>query len=141
MKYYCEITSWGEESLLFLDDPNANFIIIFNNNAPAELAEFSVLHTPANYNADPAVGDTMIICDKAFTITAIGEEALHTLRELGHCTLSFKGGETPERPGCIMLQGDVALTKGGGEWGSPLEGVWWGVGGLPQQRQLPFLAI
>ena len=78
MKFYCEITSIGEESLLFLDDPNANFIILFNNNAPAELAEFSVLHT---------------------------------LRELGHCTLSFKGGDTPERPGCIMLQGDAPLVK------------------------------
>ena len=103
MKFYCEITSIGEESLLFLDDPNANFIIIFNNNAPEELAEFSVLHTPANYNADPAVGDTLIIGDKAFTITA--------MRELGHCTLSFKGGDTPERPGCIMLQGDAPLVK------------------------------
>ncbi|MBF1693306.1 PTS glucitol/sorbitol transporter subunit IIA [Selenomonas sp.] len=111
MKFYCEITSIGEESLLFLDDPNANFIIIFNNNAPEELAEFSVLHTPANYNADPVVGDTLIIGDKAFTITAIGDEALHTLRELGHCTLSFKGGDTPERPGCIMLQGDAPLVK------------------------------
>ena len=78
MKFYCEVTSWGEESLLFLDDPNANFIILFNNNAPQELAEFSVLHTPANYNEDPAVGDTMILCDKAFTITAIGDEALHS---------------------------------------------------------------
>ena len=28
MKFYCEVTSWGEESLLFLDDPNANFIIL-----------------------------------------------------------------------------------------------------------------
>ena len=75
MKFYCEITSWGEEALHFLDDPNANFIVIFDNNAPAELAEFSVLHTTANYNEDPAVGDTMIICDKAFDITAVGDEA------------------------------------------------------------------
>ena len=96
MKFYCEITSFGEESLLFLDDPNAHIIIIFNNNAPAELADFSVLHTPANYNEDPAVGDTLIIGNKAFTITAIGDEALHTLRELGHCTFSFKGGATIE---------------------------------------------
>ena len=111
MKFYCEITGWGAESLLFLDDPDANFVILFNNNAPAELASFSILHTPANYNADLAVGDTMIICDKAFTITAIGDEALDTLKEMGHCTLSFKGGDTAERPGCIMLQGDVPLTK------------------------------
>ncbi|WP_106626610.1 PTS glucitol/sorbitol transporter subunit IIA [Selenomonas massiliensis] len=111
MKYYCEITSWGDEALLFLDNPEANFIIIFNNNAPAELAAFSVLHTPGNYNADPAVGDMMVVCEKAFTITAIGDEALDTLKEMGHCTLSFKGGEVAERPGCIMLQGDAPLTK------------------------------
>ena len=121
MKYYCEITSWGEESLLFLDDPNANFIIIFNDNAPPELASFSVLHTPANYKADPAVGDTMIVCNKAFTITAIGDEALHTLKELGHCTLSFRGGETAERPGCIMLQGDEPFVKDDVKMGGTIE--------------------
>ena len=121
MKFYCEVTSWGEESLLFLDDPNANFIIIFHDNAPAELAEFSVLHTTANYNEDPAVGDTMVVCDKAFTITAIGDEALHTLRSLGHCTLSFKGSDTPERPGCIMLQGDVPLVKDDMKAGATIE--------------------
>ena len=82
MKFYCEITSWGEEALHFLDDPNANFIVIFDNNAPAELAEFSVLHTTANYNEDPAVGDTMIICDKAFDITAAhaaSDRSLHAV--------------------------------------------------------------
>lgn len=121
MKFYCEVTSWGEESLLFLDDPNANFIIVFNDNAPVELTDFSVLHTQANYNEDPAVGDTMMICDKAFTITAIGDEALHTLKELGHCTFSFKGGDTPERPGCIMLQGDVPLVKDDVKIGSTIE--------------------
>lgn len=121
MKFYCEVTSWGEESLLFLDDPNANFIIVFNDNAPVELTDFSVLHTPANYNEDPAVGDTMMICDKVFTITAIGDEALHTLKELGHCTFSFKGGDTPERPGCIMLQGDVPLVKDDVKIGSTIE--------------------
>ena len=121
MKFYCEITSWGDESLLFLDDPDANFVIIFNNNAPAELASFSVLHTPGNYNADPVVGDTMIVCDKAFTITAIGDEALQTLKELGHCTLSFKGGDTAERPGCIMLHGDVPFTKDDVKVGATIE--------------------
>ena len=121
MKFYCEITSWGEEALHFLDDPNANFIVIFDNNAPAELAEFSVLHTTANYNEDPAVGDTMIICDKAFDITAVGEEALHTLRQIGHCTLSFKGGTEPERPGCIMLTGGTPLTAADFKMGATIE--------------------
>ena len=121
MKYYCEITSWGDEALLFLENPETNFIIIFNDNAPAELASFSVLHTPANYNADPIVGDTMVVCEKAFTITAIGDEALDTLKEMGHCTLSFTGGAEAERPGCIMLQGDVPLTRDDVREGATIE--------------------
>ena len=121
MKYHCEITSWGDEALLFLDNPETNFIIIFNNNAPAELASFSVLHTPGNYNADPAVGDTLIICDKVFNITAIGAEVLHTLKELGHCTLSFKDVREPERPGCIMLDGDVPLVREDVRMGATIE--------------------
>jgi len=80
-----------------------------------------VLHASANYNADPAVGDTMAVCDKVFTITAIGDEALHTLKELGHCTLSFKGGDAAERPGCIMLQGDEPLTKDDIKAGATIE--------------------
>ena len=121
MKYYAEITTWGAEALAFLDDPNANFIIIFDNNAPPELAEISVLHTMANYNEDPVPGDTLILADKAFTITAVGDEVLHTLRTLGHCTISFKGGAEPERPGCIMVEGDVPLVAGDIKMGATIE--------------------
>ena len=59
---------------------------------------------------EPAKGDTLLIGNKAYTITAVGSEAPHTLAELSHCTLCFKGGEVPERPGCIMLEGDDKLT-------------------------------
>ncbi|MBR2518424.1 MAG: PTS glucitol/sorbitol transporter subunit IIA [Selenomonadaceae bacterium] len=110
MKYHAMITGWGEYALDFLNDPKANCIIIFNNDAPPDLAEISVLHTKEQLLAIPAAGDTVIIGEKVFTITAVGEEAKSTLRELGHCTLSFKGGNVPERPGCIMLEGDEPLT-------------------------------
>ncbi|SFL56596.1 PTS glucitol/sorbitol transporter subunit IIA [Pelosinus propionicus] len=106
MKYHSAITGWGTGALEFLSDKDLNFIILFNEGAPLELQEIAVLHKPAPLLADLAVGDTVIICDKAFTITAIGSEAPHTLKELGHCTLSFKGGTEPERPGCIMLEGE-----------------------------------
>ncbi|WP_264471148.1 PTS glucitol/sorbitol transporter subunit IIA, partial [Thomasclavelia ramosa] len=36
----------------------------------------------------------------------VGWEALNTLKELGHCTLSFKGLDTVERPGIIELVGE-----------------------------------
>ena len=121
MKFHCKITRWGDGALVFLDDPNANFIIIFNDDAPEEVVEFSVLHTEAGCSEDPAVGDTVIVCGKQFTITAIGDEAIHTLRSLGHCTLSFKGGTAAERPGCIMLQGDVPLAKDDIKAGAAIE--------------------
>ncbi len=109
MKYYAEITGWGKDSLFFLEDNEANFIILFNDNAPPELAEVSVLHTQGGYLEDPSVDDMMIIGDKVFTITAVGEEAKHTLKELGHCTLCFRGENEVDRPGCIMVKGDVPL--------------------------------
>ena len=117
MKYCATITGWGEDALGFLADEDCNFMILFDEDAPAELAEIAVLHTKAELAADPAVGDTMMICDKVYDITAVGDEALHTLRQLGHCTLSFKGGSEPERPGCIMLEGEPLrpedVVKGG----------------------------
>ena len=88
-----------------------NFIIIFNEDAPPELAELSVLHTKAELTEEPAPGDTMVICGKEFKISAVGSEAPHTLKELGHCTLSFKGGTEAERPGCIMLEGNALLPE------------------------------
>ena len=111
MKYHTIITGWGDAALDFLEDPEANFIIIFNDDAPPELAEVSVLHTKEQLLAIPAAGDTVLIGEKVFDITAVGEEAKSTLRTLGHCTLCFKGGSVPERPGCIMLAGEEPLLK------------------------------
>ncbi len=117
MKYNSAITGWGIGALEFLSDKDLNFIIVFNEGAPPELQEIAVLHKPSPVLADLAVGDTVIICEKVFTITAIGSEAPHTLKELGHCTFSFKGGSEPERPGCIMLEGEeltpADITLGG----------------------------
>ena len=117
MKYCATITGWGEDALGFLTEEDCNFMILFNEDAPAELAEIAVLHTKAELAADPAVGDTMMICGKVYDVTAVGDEALHTLRELGHCPLSFNGGDSPDGPGCIMLQGEpitpADIVKGG----------------------------
>ena len=117
MKYCSTITGWGPDALGFLEEEDCNFLILFNEDAPEELAEIAVLHTKAELAADPAPGDTLVLCGQVYDVTAVGDEALHTLRELGHCTLSFKGGSEPERPGCIMLAGEpltaAVIQKGG----------------------------
>ena len=121
MKYFTKITGWGEDALGFLEEEDMNFLVIFNNTAPDELAEISLLHEPAELKADPAPGDTLMIGGKAFDVTAVGTEAIHTLRTLGHCTLSFQGGTEPERPGCIMLEGEESLRKEDITVGSSIE--------------------
>ena len=107
MKYCSEITKWGAEAFYFLTEKELNFIVLFNEGAPAELMEISILHKKAKLLSAIAVDDTLLICDKAFNITAIGDEALHTFKEMGHCTICFKGGSVPERPGCIMVEGEA----------------------------------
>ena len=105
MKYKATITGLGECALDFLDEC-CNFIIIFNEDAPPELADISVLHTKSEVKEDPKKGDTVRICGVEYTIADVGWEALNTLKELGHCTLSFKGLDTVKRPGIIELIGE-----------------------------------
>ena len=109
MKFHAKITGWGNDALFFLEDPDSNFIILFNDDAPPELADLSVLHTKSDIYSEPAVGDMLFIGNKVFDITAVGDEAKSTLRDLGHCTLVFKGAHEPDRPGCIMLEGAEKL--------------------------------
>lgn len=106
MKYSAKITDIGSEALQFLTEETCRFIIIFNNDAPLELAEISVMHEKAELKELPVKGDKMKVCGKEYTITAVGEEAIATLKELGHCTVSFKGLEIPARPGIIELLGE-----------------------------------
>jgi PTS system glucitol/sorbitol-specific IIA component len=108
MKYDVTVTGCGPMALEFLDPAmEMRFVIIFNNDAPAELAELAVLHTPGEMKEAPAPGDTMKIGNKTYKITAVGDEAIQTLATLGHCTLAFSADSEPYRPGCIMLDGEV----------------------------------
>ena len=111
MKFSAEITAIGELAVSFLTEPEMKSIVLFNDNAPAELAEISVLHTRSEVYLAPVAGDQLVIGEKVFDITAVGDEAVKTLEELGHCTIVFKGGDTPERPGCIMVQGEEELAE------------------------------
>ena len=51
--------------------------------------------------------ETLKLGSKTYKITAVGDEAIHTLKEMGHCTLAFSSDTTPYRPGCINLDGEI----------------------------------
>lgn len=113
MKYQSTITGFGPEAFEFLSEKlDLNFIIIFNEDAPEELAELSILHSTAELAAAPVKGDTLKIGPFTYEITAVGTEAAHTLEELGHCTLMFDPAEEAFRPGCIMLKGEPVDKEG-----------------------------
>ncbi|MFV0288753.1 MAG: PTS glucitol/sorbitol transporter subunit IIA [Mycoplasmatales bacterium] len=106
MKYQARICDIGAEALDFLIEDSCNFLIIFNETAPPELAEIAVLQEKAELKAKPIKGDIVEICGNKYTITDVGYEAINTLKELGHCTLSFNGLDKVQRPGMIELQGE-----------------------------------
>ncbi len=85
MKKYCAtVTGIGEDALRLIDN---GLCIIFNNNAPPELAELSVLHTIEELQADVAPGDKLTLGENVYDVLEVGSEANYTLRELGHCTM------------------------------------------------------
>ena len=108
MKYDVTVTGLGSMALEFLNpEMEMRFVILFNDNAPAELADLAILHTQGEMTEAPAPGDTMKVGEKVYKITAVGDEAIHTLKELGHCTLAFTDSAEPYRPGCINIDGEV----------------------------------
>lgn len=80
-------------------------LILFGENAPAELHDLSVLHRPDITEGGLAVGDVVILDDQQFPILAVGHVANDNLVNLGHIDLKFNGETT------APLGGDVCLPK------------------------------
>lgn len=105
MKFEATVLEWGGDALMFLEDANNAFVVLFGDAAPAALRDMAIIHNGQGTTADPAPGDTLTFGDLSYKITAVGEEAKVTLKELGHCTLKFKAASEPDLPGCIHLDG------------------------------------
>ncbi|WP_232696452.1 PTS glucitol/sorbitol transporter subunit IIA [Brevibacillus daliensis] len=94
-------TSIGSLEETFLAE---NTLIIFNEDIPAELHNIAVLHTKCEL-ADPVqVGDSLMLADVEYMITAVGINANDTLASMGHCTIKFDGALIPELPGTIHAE-------------------------------------
>jgi glucitol/sorbitol PTS system EIIA component len=104
LKYNVIIKDIGKFAFELLE--NGNCLIIFDECAPEELAEISLIHTHAEIEKDIVPGDTLFLGSNQYKVTAVGTEAMKTLRELGHCTLNFNGTSVAELPGQIELRGE-----------------------------------
>ena len=102
MRYETIITRLGDMANEVMA---SDMLIVFNENAPEELAEVSVLHTASKLRRDVKPGDVVLLGRREYAVTAVGSEANNTLRKMGHCTFKFQGAPDAALPGEIQLQG------------------------------------
>jgi glucitol/sorbitol PTS system EIIA component len=100
-KFDTQINNIGPSVTAFLDE---KMLILFGENAPAELAEYCLLINVKDVEGDIEVGDTLLLGDHEYKITAIGDAVKKNLSSLGHITLKFDGSENPELPGTLYLE-------------------------------------
>lgn len=79
-------------------------LILFNENAPDELADYCILHSGNNLYKEIVVGDEVQIRSESFKITAVGELVNKHLAELGHTTIKFDGSTVAELPGTLHVE-------------------------------------
>jgi glucitol/sorbitol PTS system EIIA component len=105
MKYEVTITNIGDFALQLLKMRDS--MVIFDKDVPYQYMDMVVAHTKATFKEDVVVGDKLVMAGLEYTVTAVGEDAMKTLKDKGHCTLVFNGKETVEQPGQIALKGSA----------------------------------
>lgn len=85
-------------------------LVLFKEQAPEALAEFSVLHEHPGFTGTLRPGLMVAIGGEAYEITAVGERATDNFRLLGHIVLKFDGAGTPELPGHVHVRGSAPST-------------------------------
>ncbi len=102
MDFTTEVTQIGEMVEEFLKE---KLLIVFDENAPPELAEIAILHTKKEFTKEVKAGDMVRFGDLIYEVTAVGHEANKTLESMGHCSFSFTGEDQVKLPGQIELKG------------------------------------
>jgi PTS system glucitol/sorbitol-specific IIA component len=101
IKYQATITAIGPYVAEFIDH---NILVFFGDQAPEELAEFSILHDGKELKGSLSVGDTVCLGESSFTVLAVGDVANDNLRNLGHVIIRFNGEAEPEMPGDVCVE-------------------------------------
>ncbi len=101
IKYQATITAIGPYVAEFIDH---NILVLFGDQAPEELAEFSILHDGKEMQGTLTVGDAVYLGEAEYKILAVGDVANDNLKKLGHLILKFNGETEPEMPGDVCVE-------------------------------------
>lgn len=113
MKYQSEIVEIGSSAIDMYEGLKS--LILFNDSIADEmLREISIIHKVSNVKSDIEVGDEIIIGENVLYVTAVGNVAMDTFRNIGHTTLRFTGEGEVNLPGEIVVYGnlDKEITAG-----------------------------
>lgn len=95
----------GTQASLMIDD--ANMIILFGQDAPDDLAEYCYKIINRALSGAIKAGGEVVIDEKHFQITLVGELVEQNLRTLGHITISFDGEQEESLPGTLHVLGEA----------------------------------
>jgi len=99
--YSTTVTAVGE---LVPEFSEQGVLVFFGENAPLELHEFSIIHTPDVQTRAPQVGDTITLANNEYNVLAVGSVASDNLLNLGHLDLKANGLTEPEMPGDVNVE-------------------------------------
>jgi PTS system glucitol/sorbitol-specific IIA component len=105
--YSTTVTAVGDLVPGFADQ---GVLVFFGQDAPIELHEFSIIHTPDVVTRAPQVGDTITLQETVYNVLAVGSVASDNLLNLGHLDLKANGLTEPEMPGDVNVEA-VSLPK------------------------------
>lgn len=105
------VNGYGENAAAFKEE---NMVVLFGNNAPADLADFCYIIDINPINGDIEEGNVLVLDNTEYIITAVGNVVKTNLKNLGHITLNFNGDTDAEVAGTLYVEKKeiVDLKKG-----------------------------
>lgn len=104
VRYASTVTAVGELAGEFFAE---GIVVLFGDDAPEELQEVAVVHTPSVTGGGPRPGDRIVLGPEVLTVTAVGPVANDNLANLGHLVIKRNGAQTHAQPGDVCCDEGV----------------------------------
>lgn len=99
--YASTVTAVGPQVADFVQ--GHGILVFFGADAPAELHDFSVLHSVQVSTAGPRAGDMIELAGRRIPVLAAGSVVEANLLNLGHIDLKANGATEADMPGDVNL--------------------------------------
>lgn len=101
IKYEATVLEVGP---LVTEFTEAGILVFFNNTAPEELREFTIIHDGTELKGELIPGDKILLDGEEFEVLAVGDVANDNFANLGHLVMKFNGMSEVEMPGDVCVE-------------------------------------